>query len=382
VAFRAKADDFPNLTVKKIPQAVLARCEWGKDDYSLNVDRAGRLSSPSDEPKAEATSTRVRSGTKADKASEARRKKPARCKQLPLFAGAKKEKGESDEPPRQHHHRPSQPSSPAAEVARDPERVMEIAQPHKGERSRGASARASSGEFGVGGGLRARLPEPVLRARDGRRQDAAHGGVHRLPAPGARGIRHFFVLAPNLTIYNKLLADFTPNTPEVRLPGDRRVRGEEPDAGDRRQLRRVPQVMAPRSSGDDVVINIFNIAKFGVRAPTRGKSRKARQLSEFLGQSYFDYLAGRRTSCSSWTRRIATAPTRHAGDRGAEARCSALELTATPQVESGSGPTRFKNIIYDYPLAKAMQRRLREGAGRRDARELQRRSMSKEQLER
>jgi type III restriction enzyme len=27
------------------------------------------------------------------------------------------------------------------------------------------------------------------------------------------GIRNFFVLAPNLTIYNKLIADFTPNTP-------------------------------------------------------------------------------------------------------------------------------------------------------------------------
>lgn len=36
-AFRAKADEFPNLTLKKIPQAVLTKCEWGKDDYSLNV---------------------------------------------------------------------------------------------------------------------------------------------------------------------------------------------------------------------------------------------------------------------------------------------------------------------------------------------------------
>lgn len=36
-AFRAKPEQFPNLTVKKIPAAVLARCEWGKDDYSLNV---------------------------------------------------------------------------------------------------------------------------------------------------------------------------------------------------------------------------------------------------------------------------------------------------------------------------------------------------------
>jgi type III restriction enzyme len=28
------------------------------------------------------------------------------------------------------------------------------------------------------------------------------------------GIGNFFVLAPNLTIYNKLIADFTPNTPK------------------------------------------------------------------------------------------------------------------------------------------------------------------------
>lgn len=36
-AFRADPDAFPNLTIKKIPQAVLRKCEWGKDDYSLNV---------------------------------------------------------------------------------------------------------------------------------------------------------------------------------------------------------------------------------------------------------------------------------------------------------------------------------------------------------
>lgn len=36
-AFRANADAFPNLTIRKIPQAVLRKCEWGRDDYSLNV---------------------------------------------------------------------------------------------------------------------------------------------------------------------------------------------------------------------------------------------------------------------------------------------------------------------------------------------------------
>jgi adenine-specific DNA-methyltransferase len=36
-AFRANLDAFPNLTVRKIPQTVLRKCEWGKDDYSLKV---------------------------------------------------------------------------------------------------------------------------------------------------------------------------------------------------------------------------------------------------------------------------------------------------------------------------------------------------------
>jgi len=31
------AERWPNLTLKKIPKMVLARCEWGHDDYSLNV---------------------------------------------------------------------------------------------------------------------------------------------------------------------------------------------------------------------------------------------------------------------------------------------------------------------------------------------------------
>ncbi|NLE38126.1 MAG: hypothetical protein GX621_08905 [Pirellulaceae bacterium] len=36
-AFRCKPDRFPNLTIKKIPKAVLRKCEWGKDDYSLEI---------------------------------------------------------------------------------------------------------------------------------------------------------------------------------------------------------------------------------------------------------------------------------------------------------------------------------------------------------
>ncbi len=36
-AFNARLDDFENLTVNKIPHAILNRCEWGRDDYSLEI---------------------------------------------------------------------------------------------------------------------------------------------------------------------------------------------------------------------------------------------------------------------------------------------------------------------------------------------------------
>ena len=37
-AFRGNSDQFPNLTVKKIPKYICNRCEWGHDDYSLKIE--------------------------------------------------------------------------------------------------------------------------------------------------------------------------------------------------------------------------------------------------------------------------------------------------------------------------------------------------------
>lgn len=45
-AFRGKPDKYPNLTIKKIPKAVMARCEWGKDDYSLRVENLPKAPAP------------------------------------------------------------------------------------------------------------------------------------------------------------------------------------------------------------------------------------------------------------------------------------------------------------------------------------------------
>lgn len=48
-------DSFKNLTLRKIPSAVLNRCEWGKDDYSLKIENLPMMEDDAeeDEPQAE-----------------------------------------------------------------------------------------------------------------------------------------------------------------------------------------------------------------------------------------------------------------------------------------------------------------------------------------
>ena len=64
-AFRARGlDAFPNLTVKKIPKTVLSRCEWGKDDYSLEIKNLP-AAVPESEPQALPAPTNARAARKA-----------------------------------------------------------------------------------------------------------------------------------------------------------------------------------------------------------------------------------------------------------------------------------------------------------------------------
>jgi len=55
------AERWPNLTLKKIPKMVLARCEWGQDDYSLNVANLPMAKPDPVEPSAQAETSRKKS---------------------------------------------------------------------------------------------------------------------------------------------------------------------------------------------------------------------------------------------------------------------------------------------------------------------------------
>jgi len=62
-AYRAYAGDlYPNLTIKKIPQAVLARCEYGHDDYSLQVENLPAAPPPAPAPATESKAAPYQAG--------------------------------------------------------------------------------------------------------------------------------------------------------------------------------------------------------------------------------------------------------------------------------------------------------------------------------
>jgi adenine-specific DNA-methyltransferase len=61
-AFRVKdVSQFPNLTVKKIPKMVLNRCEWGRDDYSLEIKNLPEAPPPPEPPPVTPTNGRRKS---------------------------------------------------------------------------------------------------------------------------------------------------------------------------------------------------------------------------------------------------------------------------------------------------------------------------------
>jgi adenine-specific DNA-methyltransferase len=66
----AKASErWPNLTLKKIPKMVLARCEWGHDDYSLNVANLPMAQVEEHAPAASSAVPRAKKSTPASAAN-------------------------------------------------------------------------------------------------------------------------------------------------------------------------------------------------------------------------------------------------------------------------------------------------------------------------
>lgn len=168
----------------------------------------------------------------------------------------------------------------------------------------------------------------------------------------AHGINNFFVLAPNLTIYNKLITDFTPNTAKYVFKGigEFSINAPRVITGDNYEQQ---NITAGELFGE-VRVNIFNISK--INSEVRGgKEPRIKRMREVLGDSYFNHLAGLDDLVllmDESHRYRASAGVRSINELKP---LFGLEVTATPFVESTRGPVPFKNVVMDYSLARAME---------------------------
>ena len=194
-----------------------------------------------------------------------------------------------DEPPRQRHRRPPEPSPAAAPIRWKSSTASPRSFRPRKARTCEAALAAIRSEFPSVTDFEREFPSLCFALATGvgktRLMGAFISYLHL-----AHGINNFFVLAPNLTIYNKLITDFTPNTPKYVFKGIAEFATDAAGDHHRRQLRR--RWRARSSTGSlRCKVNIFNISK--INSEVRGgKSPRIKRLSEYIGESYFDYLAG------------------------------------------------------------------------------------------
>ena len=159
------------------------------------------------------------------------------------------------------------------------------------------------------------------------------------------GIKNFFVVAPNTTIYDKLKRDLNDtNSPKYVFKG----------LG---CFSTPPQIITDDEYKEktislyesDIRVFIYNIDKFNK------ESANMKRLNEMIGDSFYDYLSNLPDLVL-----IMDESHHYRAEKGAQALNDlkpllGLELTATPLVTKGSKQVPFKNVVFEYPLSKAIE---------------------------
>ncbi|MBI4651509.1 DEAD/DEAH box helicase family protein, partial [Candidatus Desantisbacteria bacterium] len=167
-----------------------------------------------------------------------------------------------------------------------------------------------------------------------------------------KGIKNFFVLSPNLTIYNKLIEDFSnPAHPKYVFKGIGEFAQNPPRIITGDNYLQASQTTLFHS---EIKINVFNIAKINAES-RQGAEPRIKRLSEYIGDSYFNYLSNLDDLVL-----LMDESHHYRADRGMQVinelkPILGLELTATPQVERGSDTIKFKNVVYEYSLSHAIE---------------------------
>lgn len=179
----------------------------------------------------------------------------------------------------------------------------------------------------------------------------------------ANHISNFMIIAPNLTIYNKLVADFTPGTSKYVFTGIDVFHQNPPVIVTGDNYQHGSGIMED-ALFKSVVINIFNISKLHEKAKKQdgnddpnADTPLIHRLRETLGESYFEYLASR----PDMVILMDEAHHYRGGNEGWKALNAlkpilGLELTATPRIiKTGNKEVPFNNIVYAYNLSRAMK---------------------------
>lgn len=168
-----------------------------------------------------------------------------------------------------------------------------------------------------------------------------------------KGIKNFFVLAPNLTIYDKLIEDFgNTSNPKYVFNGIAEFVHNKPVIITGDNYNQVSSLF----SETEIKINIFNVSKFAretkpVVEGGRNLAPRIKRLSEYLGQSYWEYLSNLNDLVI-----LMDEAHRYHADKSKVAINELLpilgiELTATPIDEKSN---QFRNVVYEYSLAQAL----------------------------
>ena len=158
-------------------------------------------------------------------------------------------------------------------------------------------------------------------------------------------IKNFFVVAPNTTIYEKLKKDLSDSGSQKYVFKGLGCFSTPPQIitdDDYKQRQMV-------SAATDVSIYIYNIDKFNKEGANMKK------VNELLGDSFYQYLSNLPDLVL-----IMDESHHYRAEKGAQALNDlhpllGLELTATPLVSTGTKQVPFKNVVYEYPLSKAIE---------------------------
>jgi len=169
--------------------------------------------------------------------------------------------------------------------------------------------------------------------------------------------RNFFVLAPNKTIYDKLIGDFSPESPKYVFRGIAEFVENQPSIITVENYKsgigiRLEGGRSSTLFGGDIHVNIFNIDIINKEEGPRGKPQM-KALQETIGESYYSYLSKLDDLVL-----LMDEAHRYRASAGAKAinglnPILGLELTATPKTV-GSNSVDFCNVIYRYSLGEAM----------------------------